>query len=266
MRVTDGIAIATASYWSILALVRRPGRRAAVLMTAAAVIASVAAFGASEPGAVAAVTRDWVPALYILANYWISGAFFQVPDRRLERRLLAFDRNWLRAPLAWLETAPRPLAEALEAAYLLCIPIVPGGYATLVLLGHGEGADAYWSLVLLAEFGAFAPLPFLPTRPPRDLEPPGPLARRELLFRRLNELVVRNATIRVNTLPSGHAAGSTAVALAVFSAHPPAGPAFAAIAFGIIAGSVLGRYHYALDAVAGVLLSLLCWALFRVLA
>ena len=63
--------------------------------------------------------------------------------------------------------------------------------------------------------------------------------------------VLNRASVQWNTFPSGHTAASAATALAIASDSPVAGFAFAAIAVSIAAGSVVGRYHYAADAITG---------------
>src|SRR5271165_3016948 len=40
------------------------------------------------------VLRDWLTVPLFLVPYWQTGQFFQGPNRRIEERLLAFDR-WL---------------------------------------------------------------------------------------------------------------------------------------------------------------------------
>ena len=81
--------------------------------------------------------------------------------------------------------------------------------------------DRYWTMVMGAEFAAFAPLAFIQTRPPWALERKPELA--DPAIHRLASQMVQHLTIRVNTFPSGHAAGSLAVAFAVIGALPAAG-------------------------------------------
>jgi membrane-associated phospholipid phosphatase len=65
----------------------------------------------------------------------------------------------------------------------------------------------------------------------------------------------------VNTLPSGHAAGALATALAVGSVVPLAGVVFLLLAASIALATVLGRYHYVVDTVLGVLVAAAAWSL-----
>jgi membrane-associated phospholipid phosphatase len=72
---------------------------------------------------------------------------------------------------------------------------------------------------------------------------------------------VEHLTIRANTFPSGHVAGSLAVALAVMRAMPGLGLLLLFLAGSIAAACVIGRYHYIVDVVAGVLLTGGIWFL-----
>jgi len=60
-------------------------------------------------------------------------------------------------------------------------------------------------------------------------------------------------------VPSGHAAGAVAAALTVGSSMPAAGAALMVLAVSIAAASVLGRYHYLVDAVLGILVAIAAW-------
>jgi membrane-associated phospholipid phosphatase len=72
--------------------------------------------------------------------------------------------------------------------------------------------------------------------------------------------MVRHATIRVNTFPSGHVAVSLAVAIAVAGVMPAVGAVLFLIAISIAVACVVGRYHYAMDVVAGAALAAVVWA------
>jgi membrane-associated phospholipid phosphatase len=213
------------------------------------------------------IARDWLPALYLLAGYWLSGWYFVAPMRGVEARFMGLDWRVLGRDggSALVERLPRVVLELFELAYVTCFLFVPGGLVILSLAGHRESADRFWTLVLVGEFGSFAVLPWIQTRPPRLLEPPGAIDRRPLLLRRLNRLQVDTTSIGVNTFPSGHVAGSLAAAIAVSEAVPTLAPWLLAIVAAIAIAAVVGRYHYVVDAVAGTALTLAAWTLLRML-
>jgi membrane-associated phospholipid phosphatase len=143
----------------------------------------------------------------------------------------------------------------LELAYLSVYLLVPLGFALAMAVAPALDVDRYWTIVVAAELGAYALLPWIQTRTPRTLGDHTAIDGRGLIVRRLNLAIGRGASIRVNTMPSGHAAGATAIALAVFEVSPAAGAGVFAVAAAIVAGSVIGRYHFAIDGLLGVLLA-----------
>jgi hypothetical protein len=205
--------------------------------------------------------RAWHPAVQILVCYWLSGALFIRPMPRLEAWLTRSDdaffaRLQLHRAIA---SAPRALLELFELAYLLVYPVIPAGFLAASLVDPAIDPDRYWSVVVSAELACYAALPWLQSRPPRALANQMGIDSRGLAARRLNLHVLERGSIQVNTIPSAHAAGATATALAVGAINPVAGAVFAVIALGIVIGSVAGRYHYAIDAALGVGVAVVAW-------
>src|SRR4029077_18455969 len=187
----------------------------------------------------------WLPALLVTST-----------NQAFELRLLTLDRRWLGTDdvTTISERAPRPVSELLELAYLFCYPMVPIGFACLYVAGLRQESDRFWTAVLLAVFGCYGVLPWLPTRPPRAIER-APM-RSAGPVRRVNLRVLGLASIQLNTFPSGHVAASLATALAVSAGLPFVGFLLLLLAIAITLGSVVGRYHYAADALAGTALAI----------
>jgi membrane-associated phospholipid phosphatase len=201
-----------------------------------------------------------MPLVYLLVGYWLPALIVRKPNLGFEQHLLNADRR-LFGPdgLARFERrAPRAIIEYLELAYLLCYAVVPAGYLWLWLAGHDAGTfDRFWSVVLLASFLCYGLLPWVPTRAPRAIEPPRDAARSTV--RHMNLAVLDRASVQWNTFPSGHTAASLATALAVGSEMPLAGVVLGMLALSIAAGSVVGRYHYAADAIVGAAVAVLAF-------
>jgi hypothetical protein len=263
LRVSEWIIVCYAAYLLALLPFRpmpRPRRVKLLLFAPALAIAFI--FVASLPASrVLGVVRTWLPLLGMLVGYWLTGLYFVDPQAGLEARFEAFDRRvrvWLGA--ADLErNAPRAVLELLEACYLSCYIMVPAGMLAITLVGAGHAAEGYLRIVLLAELGCFGMLPWIRTRPAWVLHPDSPLSTRRVLMRQISLAITRNASTCANTFPSGHAAGALAVALTVLPIWPLAGAGFFALALGIIAGSVVGEYHYAGDALTGAAVGLAAW-------
>jgi membrane-associated phospholipid phosphatase len=193
-----------------------------------------------------AIVRDWLPAPLMLVAYWQSGPFFVRPNERLQRRLLQLDHRLLGDA-----RLPGGIAQILELAYVFCYPLLPIGLGLLYVSGREAAAGRYWMAILVPTYLCYALLPFLPTAPPRDLEP----ARPATGIRRLNQWLVHAGSIQANTFPSAHVAATMSAALALCVELPMAGGIFLVVALAIAAATVFGRYHYLADAILGALVA-----------
>ena len=255
LRAAEWIVVGYFAYLAVLALSSRvPGRqRLRVLATAALVVAAVVTL--AWIAAPADVLRDWVSLVYVLLGYWTPGLLVTATNPRLEQTLLTLDHRLFGLNASAIEQRlPRRMIHILELAYLFCYPMIPLGLASLYAAGLRGESDRFWTAVFVAVFGCYGVLPLLPTRPPRAIERVQPESSGAI--RRLNLKVLGVASIQLNTFPSGHAAASVATALAVGGRLPAVGLALGLLALGITIGSVVGRYHYAADAVSGACLGL----------
>ncbi len=264
MRISEWINVGCFSFFIILLLLRPPRgrRRAAVIgicsMGIVAVVAAALFGGHSFNPRTVSVIRDWLPAALLLVPYWVAGLFFTGANEQLQFRLLRIDHA-LSARLQpyWPRGKARLwLLAYLETAYALCYAVVPLGIAVLYLAHKGAYADRFWSAVLPPTYTAFAALPFFPTLPPRALELQPAAGNSNNRVRYLNLWILNHASIRVNTFPSGHVAASVSTALAILPLMPVAGLLFVLIAISIALGAVIGRYHYAADALIAAAIAL----------
>jgi membrane-associated phospholipid phosphatase len=192
-----------------------------------------------------AVANVWIlPPALLLLGYWTSGLLFVAPMPAAERRLIDLDRG-LRIQAIAAHT-PRPVAELLEIAYIGIYPLILA--ALWIGIPTGVNTERFWTVLLVVDYICFGMLPWIQTRPPRALGIDAPWRS---AWRSLNLLVVESSSIKVNTFPSGHAAEGLAVALLLLGAAWPAVAFFFLAALAVSAGAVLGRYHYAADALAG---------------
>ena len=242
----------TTAYFAYLAVVAIARRKPRPAILSLAILATVFVVGMPHV----------MPLVYLLAGYWLPAMVVRQPNVAIELGLLRFDHTLFgKDGLARFERhAPRLLIEYLEAAYLLCYAVPLAGYISLLLGGHAAATiDRFWTIVLLASFACYGLLPWMPTRAPRAIEPT-PSATRSRI-RAANLAVLDRASVQWNTFPSGHTAASLATALAVSTDMPFAGVALAAVAVSIAAGSVVGRYHYAADALTGAAVAMLAFVM-----
>jgi len=228
-----------------------PRRRAALIF--AAVGLTLAVISVRLP--FTPILHDWLlpPALLLLA-YWTSGLLFVAPMPRVERTLFAIDRA-LRIHAIAART-PRPIAEFLEVAYAGVYPLIPIALIIQLTLTATPDPQHFWTVILVTDYFCFGVLPWIQTRPPRALEASDPWIAR---FRRFNVRMLGTASIHANTFPSGHAAEALATALLVLDAPLPWILWMFFNAAAVSAGTVLGRYHYALDTITGWMVALAVW-------
>lgn len=223
-------------------------RRLVITAISAVQIASIWIVAREMPSYV----RDWTPFVYVSVGYYLTGYLFVAPSPHLEAWLLKWDHRWFGDPTTRFARWPWWLIAYLDVVYMMCFALLPAGFAALAATGYSFRANRYWTMVLAADLGAFAPLAVFQTRPPWVIEQPAVLAASRL--HRLASFVVKNATTGVNTFPSGHVAVTIAVALGVISSLPAVGIGLLICAASIAVACVVGRYHYAVDVFAGALL------------
>jgi PAP2 superfamily protein len=201
------------------------------------------------------------PAVLLLAGYWLSGLLFRGPHLSLEAWLRRTDGIIFRALRIdrVLERAPLWALELLEAFYLSVYAVIATG-ALVAAVAGGEALSRFWTLVLAAELACYVWLPWVRSRPPRALEPPGVMARRAPRLRRWNSAVLASGSVQANTLPSGHVAGAVAAALGVLPLSGGVALALLAASAAIAIAATAGRYHYAVDCAAGALVAVLLWS------
>ena len=250
VRSSEWIALLYFLYLGIVCWLRPvlPLRRLLITGVSAAQIVMIGLVARNTPSYV----RDWAPFLYVSVGYYLTGYLFVAPSRALEAWLLHWDRRLFDDPTTRFAQWPWWLIVYLDVIYTFCFILLPGGFAALALTGNSFRANRYWTMVLAADLGAFAPLSVFQTRPPWAIEKPAVLAASRL--HRVASYVVKNATTGVNTFPSGHVAVTIAVALGVISSLPLLGVVLLVWAASIAVACVVGRYHYAVDVLAGAAL------------
>ena len=199
-----------------------------------------------------------LPPLVLLIAYRASGFLWRGPMFGVETALADADRALGVSAIS--RRMPRAIAEFLELAYGGIYPLIPIALVLHLAFSENPDADHFWTVVLVTDYVCFGMLPLIQTRPPRALESGAPWHAR---LRVLNLNILNRASIGMNTVPSGHAAEALAAALLVLDT-PPAIVAWMFFnAAAISAGAVFGRYHYAIDAIAGWVVAAGVWAALR---
>jgi membrane-associated phospholipid phosphatase len=204
------------------------------------------------------VLRDFLPLALMLAAFQQMGWF--APHRhehRFENSWIVWDRlvlgDWgLRGAI---ESLGPLLPWLLELSYILVYALPAASVVALYLLRRREQVDSLLVIYLLGLFLSYAQFPFWPSEPPRLVFPADNLPRIPTLLREWNLALLGSYTIHTSVFPSAHVSGAFAAALGLRRVAPDRAGlwrGFLVYAILVAIATVYGRYHYLVDALAGV--------------
>jgi len=136
--------------------------------------------------------------------------------------------------------------------------VAPFAMAMLYVYRKRERIDRFLMVFLIGILTAYALFPCFPSEPPRRAFPGELFPSFDTLFRRANSALLGGYGIHTSVFPSAHVAGAFAGAFAMLRLLPErrwVGWALLVLAVLIATATVYGRYHYAVDAVAGFAIS-----------
>jgi membrane-associated phospholipid phosphatase len=207
--------------------------------------------------------RDLAPLAFTLAAYremdWFTPA---VRDHHLEKLWVVWDRRLLNDGhlRAAVESLGALAPTYLELCYLLVYAVGPVAVALLFINHRRARIDDFLLAYLAGTLGAYAMFPFFPSEPPRTAFPDVDLPSLITYLRRFNLWILGGTGIHSSVFPSAHVSSAFS-AVWGFRATMPDRPwiarAFLIYGTSVACATIYGRYHYAVDAVAGVLISLL---------
>ncbi len=210
---------------------------------------------------VCGIVRDWLPAPLLLVAYWAvdwpSGTGYRLD---LERRWVQLDKALL---IGWsgkaaVESLGWMLPFLLELCYSLLYAIPPVSIGVLYLYRRRDRVDRFLFTLLLGALTTYALLPLFPSRSPRIAFPGEDLPAFNTPFRDLNVWLLDHCDIQASVFPSGHVTVGFSAALAMLLAFPErrrVAAAIATVACAVAVVTVYGRYHYAVDGLAAVAVS-----------
>lgn len=204
-----------------------------------------------------AVIRDWFPLALILLAYRQMG-WMALPheNRNFENFWIGLDRFLLYeiGLKSWIEFFGPPGPNLLELSYLLVYVMPVAAVAVFYACGARDRLDPAYRIILSATLASYALYPFFPSEPPRTVFPGEDLPMMSAV-RAFNLKILGAYGIHMSVFPSGHSAAAFSCAFAVrrlLPAQPAAGRAFLVLAVLIAVATVYGRYHFAVDTLAGL--------------
>ena len=200
------------------------------------------------------LVRDLLPSLLLLLTYWQTGRLVTAIDPRFQQLLVRVERRWFSPVVSLSERIQdrRGWFLYLSASYLACYPILPLGVVVLHLVGRADAVPTFWLVVLPPTLACHALTTVFRSWPPWVSDQTDGARPERSVVESLNRWVSDHASIRANTFPSGHAASTAAVALALWHVGPLWGVAFGWLAGSVAVATVLLRYHYTTDTLLGL--------------
>jgi membrane-associated phospholipid phosphatase len=202
--------------------------------------------------------RNWVPLAMMLLGYkemgWLARA---AHDHRLEQGWIVWDRLLLRD---WrlhqiIESTGPFLPGLLEACYVLVYSLPVFTMVMLYVYKRSRFADQLLVIYLLGLLLSYVQFPFWPSEPPRTVFPNEDAPSVDTLLRHFNHWILGGYGIHTSVFPSAHVSGAVAAGFAmkrVFADRPWLYRGVFVYAALVAIATVYGRYHYAADAAAGV--------------
>ncbi len=206
--------------------------------------------------------RDWLPLPLTLLSYremnWFTKPHVGHP---LEHAWIVWDR-WLldeHGLRALLESGGLVVPSFLELCYLLVYAVGPFVVTILYVYHRRDLVDRVLFTYLAGTLLAYGLFPYFPSDPPRVVFAGMDMPQVTTALRRLNLAIVGGVGIHSSVFPSAHvsSAFSGAWGLLVFlRERRRVGWAMLIYAVSVSVATVYGRYHFAVDALAGFAVSI----------
>ncbi|HSJ25290.1 MAG TPA: phosphatase PAP2 family protein [Longimicrobiales bacterium] len=209
-------------------------------------------------------TADWLPLLLIPLLYTELAVLNRAvhDGRYFDTMIIAWEQLLFRSQPSqeWAAAAPYLwLSEPLHAAYLSYYFIIFGPPLLLFLRGRTDAFRRVAFAVMLSFFAHYLFFIYFPVQGPRYLfpAPGGELAAGP--FYQVAHRVLEAGSAQGAAFPSSHVGVSVTMTLMVIRHLPRLAPLIGALTAGLAFGAIYGGFHYAIDAVAGLILGAFVW-------
>jgi membrane-associated phospholipid phosphatase len=196
-----------------------------------------------------------LPLLYASVRYLnrlVTSGYYDGPIVRLEQSIFSSQPSqWFHLAAPWL-----PLSEFLHMSYLIYMILIPI-VAIPLLIEHRHDDLAVFTTSVMATFSfCYTVFTFFPVRGPYYYFGPINPAGQGVIFPQLVHRILEGASSAGSAFPSSHVAVAVCIALIARRFYPRWGWALLLLAAGIFFGTVYGGYHYAVDAIAGLIVGI----------
>ena len=219
---------------------------------------------------IALMMLDWHPLVLFPALYkeveWLAAA---IGDWRLTTRIPAIEAALFRGqPSLYLSEylVSVPLSEFLHACYLAYVLVIPTVAGYWYVSGRRRAFAELMLLLAAVMFGSYLFFVLFPVDSPYyRFERLGPPFSGHVFFDLVQEVSSRGGA-RGGAFPSAHVSGAVVVWLVAWRHQPRLAGWLSPWIAGLMVATVYGRFHYAVDTIAGVSLALTVVALGRLLS
>jgi membrane-associated phospholipid phosphatase len=260
MRRSEWVLAAYFAYVTVLSriLAVSPEVRVRMVVANAVVLCIYAVLLRFRENIIVRHARNWLPLALMLLAYkemgWLAPASH---DHHLENAWIVWDRFLLRGLRLReiIESAGPLFPSILELGYVLVYALPAFSMTMLYLYRKSAEADALILIYLLGLFVSYVQFPFWPSEPPRIVFPGEDAPAITTLLRQFNQWILGGYGIHTSVFPSAHVSGAFAAAFAlkrVLGERPWLYRGVFVYATLVAIATVYGRYHYAVDAAAGL--------------
>jgi membrane-associated phospholipid phosphatase len=216
--------------------------------------------------------RDVFPLILTLIAFREMNWFTPpVHNHHLEQTWIVWDRALLDnyGMRAAIESAGSLAPFFFELCYALVYAVAPVALWALFANGRRDRLNHFWLAYLAGTLGAYALFPYFPSEPPRTTFAGQDLPHIVTFLRRFNLWIVGHYGIHSSVFPSAHVSSAWSAAWGLLETLPEKrwiGRTMAAYGLAVAVATIYGRYHYAIDTVAGIAVSLLGLAAVKLLS
>jgi membrane-associated phospholipid phosphatase len=202
--------------------------------------------------------RNWIPlALMLLAYKEMGWLAPKAHDHHLEQSWIVWDHLLL---TRWrlrdvIESAGPVFPSVLELCYVLVYALPAFTMSMLYVYRKSREAETLLVIYLLGLFLSYVQFPFWPSEPPRLVFPGEDGQAVDTVLRQFNHWILGGYGIHTSVFPSAHVSGAFAAAFAlkrVLGERPWLYRGVFLYATLVAIATVYGRYHFAVDAGAGL--------------
>jgi membrane-associated phospholipid phosphatase len=213
------------------------------------------------------VLREWLSLGAIPLAYW-SLELFARPTVAVsvQDSWVLWDRWLLHGAglTAAIEALGPVIPVLLETAYLLLYLIPPISLGLLYAAGERRQTHRFLEVLFLGTLTAYALILLVPTQSPRVAFAGLDLPAYNEFPRPLNVWLLDHLDISTSVFPSGHVAVAFSCAFGLFRAAPRRKRVWLPVlitACLVFLATIYGRYHYAVDGAASVLIAIVAWGM-----